>query len=137
MFSFTKNGRYGDLYSGELSFKCGSNTYGDVPDAIMFVKYLDGGSPDIPISAGLEIKKDRPLGHMHLLELPAGNCEFISYTGVTADMTTRTTLNSKPFSIKFEVKEGRTTYVGNFNLDWSTTGFKFSYNDFLKEILRF
>lgn len=131
IFSFTKTGRYGNIPTGKMRLNCDSDVEGEIADGKGFVRYIDGGSPDIPISANLNITKERPLGLVHILELPAGNCKLFSYSGLAYGMNSKTTANSlKPFSIKFEVKDGKTVYIGNFNTEWSQIAASYTFNDY-------
>ncbi|WP_455199042.1 hypothetical protein [Kaarinaea lacus] len=91
IFSFTKTGRYGNILSGKLRLSCIPDVDGEIADGRSFVKYIDGGSPGIPISADLNITSQRPLGIVHLLELPEGDCKLFAYSGLAHGMASTTT----------------------------------------------
>lgn len=133
IFTTARTGTYGSILSGKLNFRCGAGARGEVEDHGTLVRYIDGERVPIPISANLVVEKSRPLGRIHMLELPAGGCEFYFYSAVAHGMNTTTTATSRrPFSIKFNVAENQTTYIGSFNVDWTARGATPSLEDYFE-----
>ncbi len=133
VFSATRTGSHGSILSGYLRFTCVSGARGEVPDHGALARYIDGERVPIPISPTLVIDKNRPLGLIHVLELPAGTCRFYFFRAEAHGMAVTTTaVSKKPFSIKFDVMENRTTYIGSFNVDWDSAGGRPSFEDYFE-----
>jgi hypothetical protein len=133
IFTTARTGTYGSILSGKLNFRCEQGVRGEVADHGAFARYIDGEKLSIPISSSLIIEKNRPMAVIHMLELPAGGCEFYFYRAVAHGMNMITTANSKrPFSIKFNVVENQTTYIGGFNADWNARGGTPSFGDYFE-----
>src|ERR1043165_3955650 len=93
-------------------------------------QYIDGQRPPIPVG-NPDVQPDHPMGRIHILELPAGPCEFNSYRAAASGMNTMTTLRTRPFAVRFTVPDqGGIAYVGNYNMEWLPGAGRRSFNDF-------
>jgi hypothetical protein len=129
VFSTTHTGEYRYKLSGALSFTCDSGVKGQVDDDYALVRYIDGERPSIPVG-NPTLRPEHPMGRIHMLELPAGNCVFNLYRASASGMNTTTTLNARPFLIPFTVPDGGVAYVGNYNMEWLPGGGRRSFNDY-------
>lgn len=129
LVSVTKTGQHGHILSGSVRFRCGT-VEGTLPDHDNLGRYIDGERLAIPISPKLQVTAARPMGKIHVVELPAGPCEFFGYGASASNGYVTTSVGTKrPFSIKFEVTEAQINYIGNFNADFEGNGVRYSFND--------
>ena len=134
VFSTTHTGEYRYKLSGTLSFSCVSGLKGQVDDFHTLVQYIDGERPSIPVGNPV-LHPEHPMGRIHMLELPAGNCVFDSYRAKAYGMNTTTTLSARPFLVRFTVPDGGVAYIGNYNMEWLPDGGRRSFNDYYERDL--
>jgi len=130
VFSTTHTGEFRDKLAGTLSFNCESGAKGTVKDHFAIVRFIDGGGPSGPFIGNPVVTPDRPMGRIHILELPSGSCAFTAYWASRSDMGTITTFRPPPFVIRFTVPEGGIAYIGNYNMHWRPSGGQRTFNDY-------
>lgn len=129
--SVTSTGRYGNALSGNLSFECVSGASGKLENSYGLARYIDGDRLSIPISADLQLSADRPMGKIHVVQLPPGKCVFHNFRASASNGTVTTSWRSSTtMNIPFSVKANAFEYVGNFDMNWSPNKGVATFNDF-------
>lgn len=127
--SVTDTGQYGQILAGNIRFRCG-DIEGKLADHDVISRYLDGERLATPISLKLEVTRERPIGIVHVVELPIGQCEFFSYVASGGNGQVIVSVGTKrPFSIVFNVTESQVNYIGNFNTHFDNDRASYSFND--------
>lgn len=129
--SVTSSGQYGSALSGALSFRCDSGAAGGLDNHHGLARYIDGERLSVPIPGTFPLTKERPMGRIHVIELPAGNCAFDSFAASASGQTGALTSirSTKTMRIAFAVRPNARQYIGNFNMDWSPGRGVPSWND--------
>jgi hypothetical protein len=118
--SVTSTGQYGAALGGPLHFTCESGASGGLDNNHGLARYIDGERLSIPIPATFPLTRERPMGRIHVVELPAGNCAFDGFSASASGNVTTTSFSlGRTMRIAFVVRPNTTQYVGNFNMDWS------------------
>jgi hypothetical protein len=136
VISVTNTGLYGSALSGDLSFTCNSGASGKLENYHGLARYIDGERLSIPIPANFQLNSQRPMGRIHVIQLPSGNCAFNNFKASATGMTTRTSIKSNDsLKIVFDVKANTYQYIGNFDMKWAPGGGRASFNDFYERDL--
>lgn len=129
--SVTSTGQYGYALAGPLHFTCDSGATGGLDNNHGLARYIDGERLSIPIPATFPLTNERPMGRIHVIELPAGTCVFDSFSASASGQAATTSIrSSKTMRIAFAVRPDATRYIGSYNMEWSPGRGQPSYNDF-------
>jgi hypothetical protein len=118
IFSITRTGPH-QAPGAKVEFRCEAGARGDAADHHMRTHYIDGPALPIPVPPDFRLGPERPGGRLHMLELPAGPCEFHTWSAMSVGQYGEVGSGSSKLSIRFEVPANRTAYIGSLNAEWS------------------